>query len=466
MPLKTIIDKIWDDHMIADVDGETLLYVDRLLLDEGSRHAFGRLQRDDLKPHRPEQIFGFTDHYVPSTDRAGGIKGVSDPKIREMLEMMTANTAAGQIRLFGFDDANQGILHVVPPELGITQPGLLICGTDSHSSTHGAFGALAFGVGQSDGAHIMATQSVWQQRPQTMRITIDGALPFGVGAKDIILGLIAKFGVGIGVGHAIEYAGEAIRSLSMEQRMTICNMSIEAAGRMGLIAPDEVTYAYMMDRPYMPTGRDLDDALEDWRALPCDDGARLGQDESLDISDLAPMVSWGDNPGQSLPINAKTPSPKDAATEEEAKEIEAALTYMDLRPGTALEDIAIERVFIGSCTNSRIEDLREAAAVAAKGEAKVTAWVVPGSQSVKRQAEAEGLDKIFITAGFEWREPGCSLCTAINGDVLRDGERCVSTSNRNFRGRQGPNGRTHLASPAMAAAAAITGRLTDVRKLG
>ncbi|MGY9106377.1 MAG: aconitase family protein, partial [Alphaproteobacteria bacterium] len=254
MPLKTIIDKIWDDHMIADVDGETLLYVDRLLLDEGSRHAFGRLQRDDLKPHRPEQIFGFTDHYVPSTDRAGGIKGVSDPKIREMLEMMTANTAAGQIRLFGFDDANQGILHVVPPELGITQPGLLICGTDSHSSTHGAFGALAFGVGQSDGAHIMATQSVWQQRPQTMRITIDGALPFGVGAKDIILGLIAKFGVGIGVGHAIEYAGEAIRSLSMEQRMTICNMSIEAAGRMGLIAPDEVTYAYMMDRPYMPTG--------------------------------------------------------------------------------------------------------------------------------------------------------------------------------------------------------------------
>jgi len=463
---KSIIDKIWDSHVIAENAGETLLYVDRLLLDEGSRHAFGRLERDGLKPYRPEQIFGFTDHYVPSSDRSGGIAAVKTPQIREMLEIMTANTTEHHVRLFGFDDPNQGILHVVPPELGITQPGLLMCGTDSHSSTHGAFGALAFGVGQSDGAHIMATQCVWQKRPKTMRITIDGSLPFGTDAKDIILWLIAELGVGVGVGAAIEYAGSVIESLSMEQRMTICNMSIEAAGRMGVIAPDETTYAYMEDRPYLPTGTDLEAALDFWRTLPTDKDTVFDREEQLDISDLAPTVSWGTNPGQSLPINAHIPSPDDAATTAENQEIAAALDYMALSPGTALEEIEIERVFIGSCTNARIEDLRVAADVAVKGKAQVPTWVVPGSQAVKRQAEAEGLDTIFIDAGFEWREPGCSLCTAINGDVLANEERCVSTSNRNFKGRQGPNGRTHLASPAMAAAAAITGKLTDVRKLG
>jgi 3-isopropylmalate/(R)-2-methylmalate dehydratase large subunit len=411
---KNIIDKIWDAHSIAEIEGETLLYVDRLYLDEGCRHAFRRLESKGLAPHRPEHVFGFTDHYVPTHTREGGIAAVPVPEIREMLELMTANTAKHRVRLFGFDDANQGILHVVPPELGITQPGLLICGTDSHSSTHGAFGALAFGVGQSDGAHVLATQCVWQQRPSTMRITIDGERPFGVDAKDIILALIAELGVGVGLGAAIEYAGEAIRELSMEQRMTVCNMSIEAAGRMGVIAPDETTYAYMDNRPYLPKGAALDDAV----------------------------------------------------SEAERAEIAAALAYMDLAPGTALEEIAIERVFIGSCTNARIEDIRAAAEVAQRGKARVPAWVVPGSQAVKRQAEAEGLDQIFTAAGFEWREPGCSLCTAINGDILKDGERCVSTSNRNFKGRQGPNGKTHLAGPAMAAAAAITGRLTDVRKLG
>jgi 3-isopropylmalate/(R)-2-methylmalate dehydratase large subunit len=463
---KNIIDKIWDAHSIAEIEGETLLYVDRLYLDEGCRHAFRRLESKGLAPHRPEHVFGFTDHYVPTHTREGGIAAVPVPEIREMLELMTANTAKHRVRLFGFDDANQGILHVVPPELGITQPGLLICGTDSHSSTHGAFGALAFGVGQSDGAHVLATQCVWQQRPSTMRITIDGERPFGVDAKDIILALIAELGVGVGLGAAIEYAGEAIRELSMEQRMTVCNMSIEAAGRMGVIAPDETTYAYMDNRPYLPKGAALDDALAFWRTLPSDPEAVFDREERLDIADLAPMVSWGTHPGQSLPITGTVPGPDDAVSEAERAEIAAALAYMDLAPGTALEEIAIERVFIGSCTNARIEDIRAAAEVAQRGKARVPAWVVPGSQAVKRQAEAEGLDQIFTAAGFEWREPGCSLCTAINGDILKDGERCVSTSNRNFKGRQGPNGKTHLAGPAMAAAAAITGRLTDVRKLG
>jgi 3-isopropylmalate/(R)-2-methylmalate dehydratase large subunit len=466
MSPENIIDKIWDAHVIAEEAGETLLYVDRLLLDEGSRHAFGRLENERLKPIRPDQIFGFTDHYVPSSNRSGGINAIKNSQIREMLEIMTANTVKHQVRLFGFDNPNQGILHVVPPELGITQPGLLMCGTDSHSSTHGAFGALAFGIGQSDGAHIMATQCVWQERPQTMRITIEGTLPFGTTAKDIILSLIAQLGVDVGLGAAVEYAGATIESLSMEQRMTICNMSIEAAGRMGIIAPDETTFAYMAGRPYLPKGADLEAALEFWRTLPTDEGATFNQEKKLDVSNLAPTVSWGTNPAQSLPINSYIPTPNDAATAAENKEIAAAINYMGLSPGMALEEIKIERVFIGSCTNARIEDLRAAADVAAKGKAQVPTWVVPGSQAVKLQAEVEGLDTIFSDAGFEWREPGCSLCTAINGDVLANKERCVSTSNRNFKGRQGPNGRTHLASPAMAAAAAITGKLTDVRKLG
>ncbi|HAT35120.1 MAG TPA: 3-isopropylmalate dehydratase large subunit [Rhodospirillaceae bacterium] len=465
-PGKTLFDKIWDSHVVTEVDGETLVYVDRLLLHEGSRHSFTNLKDLGMEqPFRAEQVFAFSDHYVPTHTRKGGIPGVKMKDIRGMLELMETNAADTGVRLFGWHDENQGILHVVPPEQGITQPGFFICGADSHTSTHGAFGNIAFGVGSSEAAHIMATQCLWQQRPKTFRINVEGDLPFGVHSKDIILGVIADIGVGGGVGHAIEFAGSCIEGLTMEQRMTVCNMTIEAAGRMGLIAPDETTYEYMDERPYMPKGALLQEALAYWKSLPSDEDAEFDKETTLDADALIPMVTWGTNPEMCLPITGTIPSPNDAESDEERQELAAAIDYMELTPGMGMEEIEIERVFIGSCTNSRIEDLRAAAEVAAKGTAKVLTWVVPGSKSIKRQAEAEGLDKIFTEAGFEWREPGCSLCTAINGDLLNDGERCVSTSNRNFKGRQGPNGKTHLASPAMAAAAAITGKLTDVRSL-
>ncbi|NKB19296.1 MAG: 3-isopropylmalate dehydratase large subunit [Alphaproteobacteria bacterium] len=463
---KTLFDKIWDSHVVTEVEGETLVYVDRLLIHEGSRHSFSMLRDVEMEPYRVEQVFGFADHYMPTETTDGGIPGVKDEKIRGMLELMEKNTAEFGVRNFGFHDPNQGILHVVPPEQGISQPGIVLCGADSHTSTHGAFGSISFGVGASESGHIMATQCLWQQRPSTLRINVEGALPFGVYAKDIILGVIANFGVGIGVGQAIEFAGSCIESMTMEQRMTVCNMTIEAAGRMGMIAPDDTTYEYMDGRPYAPKGTLWDEALEYWQTLPSDEDAVFDREETLDVEQLVPMVTWGTNPGMALPITGIIPSPDEAQDEDQRREIEVALDYMDLRPGMGMAEIEIERVFIGSCTNSRIEDMRAAADVATKGKAKVETWVVPGSRSVKRQAEAEGLDKIFTDAGFEWREPGCSLCTALNGDLLNDGQRCVSTSNRNFRGRQGPNGKTHLASPAMAAAAAITGKLTDVRTLG
>jgi 3-isopropylmalate/(R)-2-methylmalate dehydratase large subunit len=464
---KTLFDKIWDSHVVTEVDGATLVYVDRLLLHEGSRHSFTNLKKYGMKePFRTEQVFAFSDHYVPTHTREGGIPAVKNKEIRGMLELLEKNAAETGVRLFGWNDENQGILHVVPPEQGITQPGIFLCGADSHTSTHGAFGNISFGVGSSESGHILATGCLWQQRPKRMRINVDGTLPFGVHAKDIILGVIAKIGVGGGVGHSIEYAGACIDALTMEQRMTVCNMTIEAAGRMGMIAPDDTTYEYMDGRPYMPKGALLDEAMAYWKSLPTDEDAVFDKEEDLHADDLVPMVTWGTNPGMCLPITGTIPSPDDATTEEERQELASALEYMDLKPGQGMEEIKVERVFIGSCTNARIEDLRAAAEVAAKGKSKVTAWVVPGSKAVKRQAEAEGLDKIFTEAGFEWREPGCSLCTSINGDLVNDGERCVSTSNRNFRGRQGPNGKTHLASPAMAAAAAITGKLTDVRTLG
>ena len=463
---QTIFDKIWDSHVVTEVKGETLVYVDRLLIHEGSRHSFSMLRNMKMKPYRKEQIFGFADHYIPTETTKGGITGVEDKKIRNMLELMEQNTTEMGIRYFGFHDPNQGILHVVPPEQGISQPGIFLCGADSHTSTHGAFGSISFGVGASEAGHIMATQCLWQQRPSTMRINVEGVLPFGVYAKDIILDIISKFGVGIGVGKSIEFAGSCIENLTMEQRMTVCNMTIEAAGRMGIIAPDETTYEYLDGRPYTPKGSLWDEAHEYWQTLPTDKEAVFDSEITLNVEELVPIVTWGTNPGMALPITGAIPSPDDAENEDDRREIETALDYMGLHPGQGMEEIEIERVFIGSCTNSRIEDIRAAADVAAKGKAKVEAWVVPGSKSIKRQAELEGLDSVFTEAGFQWREPGCSLCTTLNGDLLKDGQRCVSTSNRNFKGRQGPNGRTHLASPAMAAAAAITGKLTDVRKLG
>ncbi len=347
-------------------------------------------------------------------------------------------------------------MHIVPPEQGIIQPGLFVIGNDSHTSTHGAFGCLAYGVGASEFAHVMATQTLWQRRPKSMRITVDGALGFGVTAKDLILALIAQIGVDGATGHAIEYAGPAIRALSMEGRMTVCNMSIEAGGRVGLIAPDDKTYAWVEGRPYAPTGKA-------WVAS--DDGAHFDREVTLDAAQIAPTATWGITPEHALPITGVVPDPSGIKDAKKRAEFETALEYMALRPGMALQDIRLDRVFIGSCTNARIEDLRAAAAVAKHGKAKVTTWVVPGSMAVKRQAEAEGLDQVFIKAGFEWRDPGCSMCTAINGDYLQPGERCASTSNRNFRNRQGPGGRTHLVSPAMAAAAAIKGHLTDVREI-
>ena len=460
-----MFDKIWARHTVAEEAGELLLYVDRALIHEGSSHSFAALAAQQRAVFRPRQVFAFNDHYVPTSGRERGVQGIANPEIRNMVIKLAANSAEHGVRLFGIDDPQQGILHIVPPELGITQPGLFIVGADSHTSTHGAFGCLAFGVGASEMMHVMATQSIWQRKPKTMRINIDGELGFGVTAKDVILAIIAKIGAGGATGHVIEYAGSTIAAMSMEARMTVCNMSIEAGGRAGMIAPDATTYAYLADRPYAPAGKAWDEAMAVWTRLPSDAAAKFDQTVQLDAAQLAPMVTWGTSPEHALPINGCVPDPRDAANTTQGAEIRAALDYMALQPGTRLSDIAVDRVFIGSCTNSRIEDIRAAAAVAKLGRAKVTAWVVPGSRTVQRQAEQEGLDRIFTAAGFEWRDPGCSLCTAINGDQLQPGERCASTSNRNFKGRQGTGGRTHLVSPAMAAAAALTGHLTDVREL-
>ena len=465
MTARTMFDKIWARHVISEENGEVLLYVDRALIHEGSSHAFARLEAEGRTVARPKQIFAHTDHYVPTTGRDRGVEGIANPEIRNMVKNLHAKAAQHGITLFGIDDPRQGILHIVPPEQGITQPGLLIAGADSHTSTHGAFGCLAFGVGASEMMHVMATQMIWQRKPKTLRITVEGDLSRAVSAKDVIIAIIEKIGVGGGAGHVIEYAGSAIRSLSMEARMTLCNMSIEGGARAGMVAPDDKTYEYMKGRPYAPKGAAWDAALASWKALPSDADARFDKEVTLDGSAIAPMVTWGTNPEQAAAVTSRVPDPATIADANRRTEYAAALDYMGLTAGMALEDVAVDRVFIGSCTNSRIEDIRAAAEVARLGKAKVPAWVVPGSRLVQKQAEQEGLDRILIDAGFEWREPGCSLCTAINGDQLQPGERCASTSNRNFRGRQGTGSRTHLMSPAMAAAAAITGHLTDVRDL-
>jgi 3-isopropylmalate/(R)-2-methylmalate dehydratase large subunit len=460
-----MFEKIWDAHVVVVAEGgETLLYVDRCFVHEGSRHGFEMLAERGLPVLRPKQIVACADHYVQTKNRALGHAGIADPKIRGMGELFEKHTGSHGIRLFGMHDPSQGIMHVVGPEQGITQPGMLIVGGDSHTSTHGAFGNLSFGIGASEVSHAFATQTLWQSRPKTMHIRIEGDLGFGVGAKDVILTIVGKIGVGGAAQHVIEYAGSAIRAMSMEQRLTVCNMSIEAGARAGMVAPDDTTFSYMHGRPSAPKGADWDAALACWRALPSDPEAIFDRTIALDAGDIVPMVTWGTNPEHTLPITGSVPDLASQTAERRA-DIESALDYMNLTPGTRLRDIAVDRVFIGSCTNARIEDLRAAADVARLGRAAIPAVVVPGSTPVKRQAEAEGLDRIFTAAGFEWRDAGCSLCTALNGDSLAPGERCASTSNRNYRGRQGPNGRTHLMSPAMAAAAALTGKLTDVRTL-
>ncbi|WP_288585156.1 3-isopropylmalate dehydratase large subunit [uncultured Methylobacterium sp.] len=461
---RTLLDKVWDAHVMATrPDGQALLAIDRHLLHEGSFHAFGMLDHAGRRIRRPELTFAVADHYVPSRDRDGPIP---DPEIANMVSTLADNAGRHRIRHFGLDDRAQGIVHVLAPEQGLTLPGLTIVCGDSHTSTHGAFGALGFGIGATEVAHVLATQALWQRRPKTLRVTIDGVLGPHVTAKDVILAIIARLGAGGAVGHVLEYAGSAIRGLSMEGRLTICNMSIEAGARAGMIAPDDTTFAFLEGRPYAPKGALFDQAVAAWRRLPSDAGARFDREVTLDAGAIAPTVTWGTSPETALPVTAAVPDPGLEPDSTKAGQMRAMLDYMGLTPGMPLEEVAIDRVFIGSCTNSRIEDLRAAAGVLRGHKAAVPGLVVPGSGPVRRQAEAEGLDQVFRAAGLEWGEPGCSMCVGINGDLVPAGERCASTTNRNFPGRQGPNARTHLMSPAMAAAAAVTGRLTDIRRLG
>lgn len=412
---------------------------------------------------RPLQTYLTPDHYTPT--HTASIDAISEPRARAIVAAVDANAAEFGVHLFPWGDKRQGIAHVVGPEQGITLPGLvMVCG-DSHTSTHGALGCISFGIGSSEVAHVMATQTLWQKRPQTMRITVAGQLGFGVTAKDLILAIIRHIGAAGGTGYAIEYAGPAIRGLSMEGRLTLCNMTIEAGSRTGIVAPDELTYRYIEGRPYAPCGDKWQRALEFWRALPSDEDAAFDRQVSLDGAAIAPMVTWGNSPQEAVQVTEAVPDPEDEADSDQRAAMRAALDYMGLTAGTPIQDVRVDKVFIGACTNSRIEDLRAAAAVAKGRKVSVPAWVVPGSGLVKAQAEAEGLDRVFLDAGFEWRLPGCSMCVGMNGDTLAPGERSASTSNRNFRGRQGRGSRTHLVSPAMAAAAAIHGHFTDVRHM-
>ena len=463
---RTLFDKIWESHLVdTQEDGTSLIYVDRHLVHEvTSPQAFEGLRLNGRHVRRPDATLAVADHNVPTTDRSGGIR---EEESRIQVETLTENCREFGIELYDMDDIRQGIVHIIGPEQGFTLPGItLVCG-DSHTATHGAMGAFALGVGTSEVEHVLATQTLIQKRPKNLCIKVDGALPFGTSSKDLILAIIGTLGTAGGTGHVIEYAGQAIRDLSMEARMTVCNMSIEAGARAGLIAPDETTFAYVEGRPMAPKGAAWEQALAHWRTLPSDDGARYDKEVTLDAAAIAPQVTWGTSPEDVLPITGEVPDPASAADEGKRRAIERSLEYMGLAPGTRLTDIKIDRVFIGSCTNGRIEDLRTVAEVARgrKVADHVGAMVVPGSGLVKHQAEEEGLDRILIEAGFEWREPGCSMCLAMNDDRLEPGERCASTSNRNFEGRQGRGGRTHLVSPAMAAAAAVAGHLADVRDL-
>ncbi len=462
----TLYDKIWQAHLVSQqADGTCLIYIDRHLVHEvTSPQAFEGLRMTGRKVRRPEATLAVADHNVPTTDRA---KGIEDEESRIQVETLEANCAAFGVEYLPMSDIRQGIVHIVGPEQGLTQPGqTIVCG-DSHTATHGAFGSLAFGIGTSEVEHVLATQTLIQAPAKNMRVTVDGKLPAGCTAKDIVLAIIGQIGTAGGTGHVIEFAGEAIRALSMEGRMTVCNMTIEAGARAGLIAPDDTTFAYVQGKPRAPKGGQWELAVNYWRTLVSDAGAHFDREIKLNAAGIAPQVTWGTSPEDVLPITGKVPDPAAEPDAARRASMLRALDYMGLTAGTPLQEVKIDRVFIGSCTNGRIEDLRAAAKVAKgrKVAAHVGAMVVPGSGLVKEQAEHEGLDKIFIEAGFEWREPGCSMCLAMNADKLEPFERCASTSNRNFEGRQGRGGRTHLVSPAMAVAAAVTGRLTDVRKL-
>jgi 3-isopropylmalate/(R)-2-methylmalate dehydratase large subunit len=460
---QTLFDKLWAAHeIVRREDGESLLWVDRHFVHEGSFHAFSRLAERGSTVAEPDLTFAVADHYVPT--RAPRTQ-IADPEIARMVRQIEENAAKHRIRLFGLDDPRQGIVHVVGPEQGLTLPGLLIVCGDSHTSTHGALGAFAFGIGATEVAHVLMTQTIWQRKPKRMRITVDRRTAPGIAAKDIALAIIRTIGADGATGHAIEFAGSAIRSLSMEGRLTLCNMAIEAGARCGMVAPDAATFAYIKGRPFAPRDGAFDQAVEAWSKLRSDEGARFEREVGLDAAEIAPIVTWGTSPEHALPIDANVPDPAREPDPARASELRDTLRYMNLTPGTKLMAIAIDRVFIGSCTNARIEDLRAAAAVLAGRASKVPGLVSPGSSAVKRQAEEEGLDVIFRAAGLEWRESGCSMCVGMNGDIVAPGERCASTSNRNFRGRQGPGARTHLMSPAMVAAAAVAGHLADVRPL-
>ncbi len=461
MAPRTIIDKIWDAHVIATrEDGDCLLWVDRHLVHEGSHHGFAQVKQRGASVARPDFTFGTADHYVPTRPAAP-----VDPDAARMIRQLTENCALHGVACFGQGHARQGIAHVVAPELGLTLPGLLMVCGDSHTSTHGALGAYAFGIGASEVAHVLMTQTIWQSRPKRIRITVDGTLAPGVTAKDMALAIIAKLGTGYAAGCAIEYAGSAVRGLSVEGRLTLCNLSIESGSRLGLVAPDETTFAYLRGRPYAPQGADFDRAVEDWRQLASDPDATFDREIAIDASQIAPTVTWGVSPEQAAPIHGRVPDPAEVSDPTKAQAWRDALAYMGLSAGMRIDEIRVDRVFIGSCTNSRIEDLRAAAGVLAGRKSLVPGLVSPGSAGVKRQAEAEGLDAIFLAAGLEWGGPGCSMCVGMNGDMVGPGERCASTTNRNFKGRQGKDARTHLMSPAMAAAAAVRGHLCDVRDL-
>jgi 3-isopropylmalate/(R)-2-methylmalate dehydratase large subunit len=464
MTAQTLFDKTWARHLVcAGPEGSSILYIDLHLVHEvTSPQAFAGLREAHRKVRRPDLTFATLDHNIPT---AGDRMVLEDALARTQVEALRHNCREFGIRLFDLDAPEQGIVHVIGPELGLTQPGITIVCGDSHTSTHGAFGALAFGIGTSEVEHVFATQCLVQKKPKSMLIQFSGRAGAGVTAKDLILAMIAQIGTDGASGHVIEYAGEAIRALSMEARMTICNMSIEAGARAGMIAPDQTTFSYLKGRRFAPQGEGWEKAVQDWSTLQTDPGARFDSIVEIDAAQIAPFVTWGTNPGMAAPVTGEVPSPDRAANDSERNSIDRALEYMGLQPHTRIEDIAVDRVFIGSCTNARLEDIRSAARVV-KGyriSSNVQAMIVPGSQQVKRAAEQEGLHRIFTDAGFEWRESGCSMCLGMNPDRLKPGERCASTSNRNFEGRQGAGGRTHLVSPAMAAAAAVAGRFVDVR---
>ena len=458
----TLFDKIWAEHEILKAEnGLSLLWVDRHYVHEGSFQGFDKVNERGEKVARPDLTFGIADHYVPTARN----RVFNDPSLAKMVSQLDDNTARHDVMLMGMHDPRQGIVHVVGPEQGLTLPGLVIVCGDSHTATHGALGAIAIGIGASEVSHVLMTQTFWQKKPNRMRVTVDGTCGPGIGAKDIALSIIAKIGTNGAQGHAVEYAGTAIRALSMEGRLTLCNLAIESGARTGMVAPDETTFAYVKGKPFAPKGAAFERAVAVWRSLPSDRDAEFDREVSLDASAIAPVVTWGTSPEDTLPIDGAVPDPAQVDDPARAQQMQGALDYMGLSPRQKLTDIRVDRVFIGSCTNARIEDLRAAAAVLSGRKAMVPGLVSAGSTVVKHQAEQEGLDKVFTAAGLTWGESGCSMCLGINGDIVPPGERCASTTNRNFRGRQGPGARTHLMSPAMVAAAAITGHLADVRPM-